>query len=220
MIYYKLYDYIDVPLQSKIITPKGINYKTGLNRRLYPKHTFHKGTLIETEYFENFDGTNYSDSVIKVEMDYYYGADTYVSKRKVRRSWMLTNGLYSEDYKITEKFYDRRSANLEGIRRRDNLINNLISKFSEMLQLMNPSLTAQESEAPGVKIIEKYKTEIDNFIGVGNDTALKNRIINEDDPEFLYFFNLNLSIYYSPNINVKDYILDELTWTPPRIIGF
>ena len=118
------------------VTPKSIDYKKDLNKRLHPKNTFNEyGYLIESEYFENLDITisplgfieyNFTNPVLKYEANYSNGGDGYTQSRVVTRSWVLADGTYSTDTKTSIKIYDAIISREEAKRRRKNLVNSLL----------------------------------------------------------------------------------------------
>lgn len=87
----------------------------------HKKRTITKGELLSVEYYRNFDGTTYSDLVVKEERVYTRNAMGLVMYRSMIISWYFEDGTVGE-VKNTTKFYSPQESIDEGMNRRGNMI--------------------------------------------------------------------------------------------------
>jgi len=81
-----------------------------------------RGELITKEYYKNYDGTNYSDLVVKDE--YIYTTDVVTDLVQYRDeviTWYLSDDTVGE-VKNIKKYYNLTKAIKEGTKRRENLL--------------------------------------------------------------------------------------------------
>ncbi len=101
----------------EIDTEKNINY-FGLHR----KDTIDSlGLLVTKEYYKNYDGTTYSDLVIKDEYVYTLNVNDLVDFRTETITWYLTDDSVGTT-KVFDKYYNLTKGIKEGMVRRTNLI--------------------------------------------------------------------------------------------------
>lgn len=120
---YKLYNYLE-PFQLAAhdvnTVPSHINFKTGLTIRLHPKRTFVKGELVKVEYFEHYDGETFENLILFENYVYDRDEDGLAIKRTQTITWLWDDNQESEDKKVTEKYYDKKTQIYEIRRRREN----------------------------------------------------------------------------------------------------
>jgi hypothetical protein len=97
----KIYEYTDCREDFR-----EVNYKTALRTRLFPKKTFDQGELQKVEYYATFDGTTYSDPVLKVDVTYTRDSQGFASSRTTTRTWYYTDGTEIDETKVTQKYYN------------------------------------------------------------------------------------------------------------------
>lgn len=99
-------------------SPENIDYDIfGLHK----KRTIVKGELLCTEYYREYDGTNYSDLIVKEERAYNRDALGLVQTRVQTVTWYLYDGKVG-CVKKTTKYYSPQESIEEGVSRRDNVI--------------------------------------------------------------------------------------------------
>ena len=175
----KLYRYVDVAGDyAEDDVPKGIDYKTGLNRRLHPKRTFSKGELQCVEWYAEFDGTDYTDIIIKVDISYVRDFFGFAISRTTTRTWYNEDGSPNPDTKVTVKYYsDAISRMAEGQKRRGNNIQMLMDntlKLKLEVQLTDPA-NPDPAEMntiinDGRDFMNQYQVEMTSYISEGHDS--------------------------------------------------
>lgn len=186
--YFKIYDlvsedvFIFKNITNKFITPKSIDYKKEIDGRLHPKYTFDsKGWLTQCEYFrnleisqnqQNFTIYTYSDPILLYTATYSIKPDGYVGYRTVTRKWYRLDGTLDTDAKITVKYYEPLEARKEAIRRRQNLINNLIIETVGLIMMTNPNelTTTLIAEKDAIPFMEEISVGISKYYEYGNTT--------------------------------------------------
>lgn len=162
------------------ITPKSIDYKKDLTNRLHPKNTFNEyGYLVESEYFEELNITtnalgfheyNFSKPVLKYEANYTSGSDGYTQSRVVTRSWVLADGTYSPDVKVSVKIYDAIISREEAKRRRKNLVNSLLVDIVGLIIMTSPDLNDVDSaERDAMSFMHDIESAITSYYESGSN---------------------------------------------------
>lgn len=160
------------------VTPKSIDYKKDLTHRLHPKNTFNEyGYLVESEYFEELNVTtnplgfheyNFSKPVLKYVADYTNGGDGYTQSRVVTRSWVLADGTYSPDVKVSVKIYDAIISREEAKRRRKNLVNSLLVDIVGLLIMTSPDLNdVDTAESDAMSFMHDIEAAISSYYESG-----------------------------------------------------
>ncbi len=164
-------------IDDKKALPFDINYKTEINSRLHPVHTFIHGELQETIYYLQYDEETkeYSDKILRVTFTYIREGG-FAKKRIANRTWFYNDGSESIEHKTCIKYYSNLDAIVEGKRRRSNIINemslNVVGYLMafEGLDLTNATLKARTFGS-------NLKTEITLFI----DESIKDLITEIND---------------------------------------
>ena len=186
-----------------------IDYKTGLSIRLHPKKTFIQGELQSVEYYSAFDGTTYSDLVLKVDIVYTRDALGFATTRTTTRTWYYTDDTIVDVPKVTIKHYnDALDRIKEGKRRRANLIDILINNvMGLMLETMIPGQAADATAViqTGRDFMKTHQIDITAFVQESH-TDFKDSVTAASDA---WLSNTPASIGGSTTI--KDYITTELT---------
>lgn len=202
--YFKIYDYLSEDAVIKygymdpLVTPKSVDYKKDLDRRLHPKYVFDSlGFLVSCTYYKDLSITQnqlgftvytYSDPVLKYEASYYIKPDGYVGYRTVTRRWYRMDDSLDPDSKITVKYYEPMTARDEGKTRRRNLINELLIQVVGLLIMTSndlPNVAAAETDAipfmksitNGISDYYEYGSKLD---AQGNPCLLVQQIISSN----------------------------------------
>ena len=126
---WKLTNYED-QLRSTSDDPRQINYKTGLNTRLHPEYTFDKGELTQVKYFETYGDE--SSLVLCVDITWERDETKNLTKRTETRKYVIESEGEEIEFgpltKISEKFYDAVTGAKADVRRRSNIVDNLIAR--------------------------------------------------------------------------------------------
>jgi hypothetical protein len=128
----KIYRYIDnnVVYNDKTIAPKGLDYKTGLTIRLFPKpYITPNGFLTKMEYFSK---ANYNPAIqdwvyqdLILEADFTFQVDPateYVVSRTKTLKWYREDGTLHNETKVMFKPYSLIQMDDEAVRRRSNVV--------------------------------------------------------------------------------------------------
>lgn len=129
----------------------------------HKKETFDtKGDLILIEYFENYDGTTYSDLMVKESRVYTRdGVNGLLTKRDSTIEWIGSDGVTVLATKITEKYY----TPTKGFDRNKNARQNLIDQAS-MYLLSQVGLTDAKA------FWKTVKGEVDDYKVTGDLTLI------------------------------------------------
>ena len=220
---YKIYEFLSDDTLIRLgknfkITPKSVDYKKDVNSRLHPKCTFLRGFLVKCEYFEKaktiinpyngFEELSYENSVLNVKFNYYIGDDGYVSHRDAIRSWSFDNGEYSDDVKVSKKFYQKKQAKEEGKRRRVNVVDQVIIDTGGLIMLTESGVTTvREAEELALPFLDEFNTDIDKYIK-GNTEPIINNLINVDTVK--YYWITNTVPMSDPSVTIQEYIIYNL----------
>lgn len=145
--------------------PSGLDYKTGLSIRLHPDLTMVKGELVKVEYYREYDGENFNDKILTVDIEWSRNDSGKLVKRTETRKWALVSDSeqYGDHVKTTEKYYTPQLAALADARRRKNIIDDLTSQaeafgvlsyVQTMFRSLDNELNAYEKTGD-TKLIEK-----------------------------------------------------------------
>jgi len=172
-IYYLLNDDLYKNITTYYNTPKSYNFKDGVYKRLHPKYTFDRGFLIKCEYFESLQVTkdsfgfyvyNYAYPVVKVNFVYVFGDDEYVHHRHTKREWVMLDGTYSNDVKHVVKVYDGQQGRIEGIRRRSNIMDQIIVETVGLIVMLDPNInTISEAEEVSLPLLNSAISDVNKF---------------------------------------------------------
>jgi len=114
-------------------SPISLDYKTGLSKRLHPKYTISSGQLIMVEYFENYDGEKFSNLILVVNFSWIRDESGMLRERRAERLWTVVGSEdsdpeFGKDIKHDVKFYDSKQAEIADARRRQNIVDDLLSQ--------------------------------------------------------------------------------------------
>jgi len=185
--HYKLYDFLSDDTVERLggsaginekTTPKSIDYKKDLFKRLHPDYKFDKfGFLTGCTYYENltisydqlgFTVFNFSDPVVDYKAEYAFANNGYVSTRTCTRKWYLMDGTLSDDSKVTFKVYPPMVAREEARRRRKNLINNLLVQTVGLFIMTSNDLNnVNEAEADSIPLLKDLNSAISAYYEYG-----------------------------------------------------
>lgn len=181
---------------------------------LHKKRTFNKGELIKTEYYGNFDGTNYTD-LVAVENRVYYRVNRMVHRREVEIHWIKNEGLnYTGGtgttaagdivgaIKNTTKYYTPNESVAAGERRRRTIISNVKIYTLYLLQVAAGN-DRETAETLGFSFLSEYANEIGLYIE-GVLDPLKNGIMTCDHHDWL-------DVPIDQNgTRIRDYLYNEI----------
>lgn len=136
----KIYRYLDIVDLYYDITalehaPVGLNYKTHLNRSLIPDRTFVQGELRQVNWYADYNPTTevYSDLILRVDVTYTRDAAGFALYRDTTRTWIREDDTDAAPVKTTRKYYNGKDRDLEGIRRRGNIVSQVKTIISAHL---------------------------------------------------------------------------------------
>lgn len=153
--------------------PIDVDYKTGLNRRLYRKESFVHGELRSVELF---DATNtgadgwpaYTDLIVREDMTYVRDGIGFARSRTTTITWYLESGDAHETQKTLHKMYSPLESQKEGITRRGNIIDQLsLVVGSIMIQVLPTNETYPDAQAKlevGRMWMQQNKLALDMFV--------------------------------------------------------
>ena len=107
--------------------PRGLDYKTGLTTTLHPKLSFVKGELLRVEYYKDYDGKEFENLILDVDVVYNRSSEGVLTDRITTRKWTIQDG-FGTHVKTTKKFYSITQAAVADQRRRSNIVDNLVAK--------------------------------------------------------------------------------------------
>jgi hypothetical protein len=195
----KLYRYVNIPIADKTLVPKGVDYKIGLNTRLFEKAFVNNIGFLETmEYYGSSTynpatkSWDFADLIIRENFSYTIDPWTkYVVARTKIITWFKEDGTAHPDYKIMFKPYTFLEMDEEAIRRRSNIITALkieLAKFASYVvqsQFPDPNNRPDSNEAIK-RISAPLNTAIRSYIDAGDRDTLINLIDNSTEPFFSY----------------------------------
>lgn len=156
--------------------PEGLNFKTGTHIKPHQVLTMSTGQLDQAMYYCHSDGVNYSDELVKVDFTWIRKAveteDVRLFKREGLISWALAepdedgNVQWGPHTKLTEKFYNPRTAALADQRRRRNIVDLMIAQVGAfgVLSYVQTMLRSLDNELNAYintndrKLVEKIAT--------------------------------------------------------------
>lgn len=155
-----------------------INYKVNINLkqgRLHRQDTFDNGYLVRVDYYRDFDGQNYSVPVLKVEVDYQPMGNTGgPSSRTTTRTWYNTDGSEVPKKKITQKHYSLTNSMKAGIRRRQNVVDNLQTEIAETI--LPSGFTLEDGRA----LFVRHRASAHNYIQTAKSDIIGAVLADQD----------------------------------------
>lgn len=210
---YQIYQYVMWNPAQRWKPPWGVDYKTGLDRRLHPEHTFIKGELQKTVYYEqvtlNPDGSQtFAIPVLQVEFVWHrQPVTTFVYLRESTICWYFVDGTLDTDAshaKRLQKFYNNDESIKEGIRRRANIVDSLKLTNFGLLQLVLPDATDGDIIDLGRQWLEEYSETLRNYIDAGDIQGLVDRM----GKDTTYWMRMEIP---GAGITIAQYLSNEVT---------
>lgn len=210
--YYKLYEFLTDDAISRYnnfsLTPKSVDYIKDVDTRFVRKETFTYGFLTNVQYFESSENINgvdvYTNPILNVNIIYHINQIGDISYRETVRKWYKNDGTLSSDSKITYKKYSGISSRDEAIRRRSNIINQLvIDTIGLTYNYYKLTNTFDEVAAMIVPLLDDLDSEVNKYIK-GNLQPLIEKFAIVDTNTYPW-----LNIIFN-SITLKDYITTKL----------
>ena len=189
-----------------------INYKTGLNSRLHAKRTFVKGELQKAEWYAYYDGLNYENKILDVDVIYNRDALGFADSRITTRTWYYEDGTPCDEKKITTKYYtDPVERIQEGKRRRGNLIDILMNNTMGLMIETMAADPLDPVEVGGIiqqgrDLMKEYQGDITAFIEESH-TAFIDSLTNDTTHTWLD----NQPVSLGGSTSIRNYLIAELT---------
>lgn len=123
-------------LRDTSSSPATLDYKTGLSVRLHPKYELVKGELVKVDYYQDFNEHVFSNKILCVDIEWTRDAQGTLLKRTETRRWTIEHDgegdVFGPHTKVTEKFYDTKTAALADSRRRRNVVEDMTAQVDYM----------------------------------------------------------------------------------------
>jgi hypothetical protein len=153
-----------------LVAPVNLDYKTGLTSRLHAKRTIVLGEVTQVEWYQNYDGTTFSDLVIKVNILYTRDPMGLAIYRDTTREWYHEDSTLAQPIKSTRKWYlgNDRSMELEK-RAKNALAAQKTAGLGAIVvdQITNHGKTQSEAVAIGIGYADEWFTyfsqQVSNF---------------------------------------------------------
>lgn len=153
-------------LKSPFDSPFTLDYKTGLNVRLHPRFIIDSGELRRAEYYSSYDGTDYNDIILEVDVVWNRNEAGQLFERIETRRWYNTDDSIGDHVKVTKKYYNKEMAAKADSRRRSNIVEHMtaladtfgvLAYVQTMFRDLDDSLTSYEKTGD-VRIISEIET--------------------------------------------------------------
>lgn len=183
-----------------------INYKTELTTKLQPERIFsNKGELTTVNWYASYDGTDFSDLVLRVDCVYTRDPYGYVIYRTTTRTWFCDNDSSCLDTKVTVKWYPSQQDKFEEAKtKRSNNLNTIQAQtFKYMLEVLSPQ-ALEVTLAQGVQWMHDRQVEMSAYVGQGHPD-LHDSVVAATDAW------LDMSPAALGSDTIRDYILAELS---------
>lgn len=210
---YKIHAYFDSRKYNKLSPPVDVDFITGLNIKLHRKSILVKGECQAEEYYTDYDGTTYSNMIVKESHVFTRDAIGFALRRDTTLQWVKNNESLGPVLKTLTKYYSPLERILEGKTRRGNLVDNL---QLPVISLISFALTGNPNPTlpiivHGREFLATYKSEFDNFVGASDKTILS--CLN-DSNHAKYISSANWSWIDSMTpygVTIRQYLISELT---------
>lgn len=232
--YFRIYDYVSKDkkdiYEDLTIVPFSVKYSIDLSIKLARSDEFDQyGFLRTIKYYrtntKNVDpdtligSDSFDYEILTVQVDYNVGSNGYVSDRRTTRKWMLTDGTYSQQEKISFKSYNQQQAQREGEKRRNNIIHILKQNTGSAIYvaelLKGNSPTSVSAEDIGKPFLAYLSESIKAFNeGAGADVLISE--INTADAIAFPFLEDNTATAFDSNgaptafSKIRDVIINTL----------
>lgn len=167
--------------ESKYINFHDINYNIAVKPNLFPKRHMAQGELTKVEWFAD---TGLINKVLEVNISYIRDGFGFASERTTIRKWVMNNGGFHPDEKVTTKDYTINPIDqiVEGKRRRGNIVNDIqlptLAFLVEVLSGPPDNLTQTEILLMGRDFMDRFDDEFKKFID--NSST----VTDDQDPDF------------------------------------
>jgi hypothetical protein len=199
-----------------------MNYKTHLNRSLYPQRTFVQGELQQIDWFAAYDPTSkvFSDLILRVTVAYERDAVGFALSRTTTRTWYTEDGSAAEPNKVPTKYYFGRERDQEGVKRRTNIVNQIKTAAAGHLVLgaAQPWVPAQAEIKInlGRSYTDARSAKTDSFISVSSKALYEDILDDTLSPDAWLDETLRIghtgaaAITHPSGISCRQYLLAEL----------
>lgn len=190
-----------------------VDFVSGLTVKLHRKSFLVKGECRSEEYYLNFDGTTYSNLVVKEETVYTRNALGFPIYKDVKLSWMCEDGTIHPKTKEWRKYYSQLEQIKEGKTRRGNLVSNLQMPCIGLISIAmtgtpNPSAAVI---LEGRRFLGDYSKEFTIFIEDSNKEIL-NCLIYSDNPKYVSIATYPWIDTMTPyGVTIRQFIINEMT---------
>lgn len=204
----KIYDYLTNAPKDKKVPPFDVDFVSGLTIKLHRKQTMIKGEVQVEEYFLRFNGSTYSDLVVKETHVFTRDSFGFAIYRTTTVQWYLKCNKISPYTKVWVKHYDMLQTIEEGIKRRGNIV-----KFMQPTILGVLQATVAPEDLPNILVwgrsfLSYMKVHFDNFIDHSDRTLYTQ--LQEPGLVDLYPW-LNNVIPGSGGATILDFVISEVT---------
>ena len=203
----KIYDYLNQTPKDKKLPPYDVDFVTGLTVKLHRKQTMIKGEVQIEQYYLNFNGTDYSNEVVKETHTFTRDVFGFAKYRTTTVEWFLKCDKTAANKKVWVKHYDMLQSIEEGIQRRGNIVKFLQPKILGILQM-----TVAPQDLPNIILwgrtfLSAMKTHFDNFVD-HSDRTLYTALQNE---QLVIDFPWLLNNIPGSEVSIVQFILSEVT---------
>lgn len=182
-----------------------INYKTEMYSSLYPKREFVFGELQKIDWYSD---TALTDLVLTVEVTYNRNPLGFAVDRETHRKWVMENGEYHPDVKITKKDYTINPQDQldEIIKKRTNNVRQIILALIGLVSATEPGMDEADVIASGRDFFDKHDHERNLYVNDGSE-SLEEAVRSET--EFSWLDNDIIALTGLPSI--RSYIIYNLS---------
>lgn len=214
---YLLYNHINTDVKNRCLNlvtrPDSIDYKKDVNKKFPKKYVFDQyGHLINVIYCESVINTfnpvtklvsrEYGEELIECAFSYTWYSNKYSKTQEAKRRWKREDGTWSE-WLVKTKNYSDEQAQVEGVRRRGNVVNDLKKNVAGAI-LQTQGVDLVQAEILGKPAINKLN--VSDFIQNNTLTELVDQVDALDDVEFPWLNNTVIPANEgNPSVNVRDF---------------
>lgn len=209
----KIFKYVNEYTKDKTIPPFDLDFVTGLTVKLHRKSTIIKGECTEEEYFANYDGSLYSDLIVKEETLYIRDALGFPISKTASLIWYRNNSAEHESKKTWVKYYSNLEKIQEGKTRRGNLVSNL---QMPCIGLISIAMTGAQDPTTAVilegrRFLADYSKEFTVFIEDSNRDIVQ-CLSDSNHSKYAHQSNYTWIDTMTPyGITIRQFIISELT---------
>jgi hypothetical protein len=227
--YYKIYELMNEDNHAKFRdwtkAPHSLDYKTGLKQKLQAELTFDSlGNITQVIYYLNATpnpiGLTYTDPILKYNAVYFYNEnDGYVTHRTVTRSWMMTDDTWSNDTKVTTKYYTKVQARNVGLRRRRSLIDNLVIEVGFFVMITEGIQSVRDAELIAKPFLDEVSPTLSSYYESGNmrdSTTGSFPLYSVVANSIHTWLDNTIPTQYTgiPNLTIRNFILGRIDVSP------